>query len=157
MDFRNQIKINSSNEKYQQIANNVNKTLLNMHLSLDTILLYLEKFQKNTYAFFRGTQNNSSFKGKTFYPIPLLRHYALVANAEQHIQVAGRKVTAVDTNGAGDAFAGAFLYALNSGEDIQTAAELAILISSEVVSQFGPRLDVQDYAKLQATLKKEAV
>ena len=82
---------------------------------------------------------------------------ALVANAEQHIQVAGRKVTAVDTNGAGDAFAGAFLYALNSGEDIQTAAELAILISSEVVSQFGPRLDVQDYAKLQATLKKEAV
>ena len=54
---------------------------------------------------------------------------ALVANAEQHIQVAGRKVTAVDTNGAGDAFAGAFLYALNSGEDIQTAAELAILIS----------------------------
>ena len=82
---------------------------------------------------------------------------ALVANAEQHIQVAGRKVTAVDTNGAGDAFAGAFLYALNSGEDIQTATELAILISSEVVSQFGPRLDVQDYAKLQATLKKEAV
>ena len=82
---------------------------------------------------------------------------ALVANAEQHIQVAGRKVTAVDTNGAGDAFAGAFLYALNSGEDIQTAAELAILISSEVVSQFGPRLDVQDYAKLQATLKKETV
>ena len=82
---------------------------------------------------------------------------AIVSNTEQHIQVSGRKVTAVDTNGAGDAFAGAFLYALNSGEDIQTAAELAILISSEVVSQFGPRLDVQDYAKLQATLKKEAV
>jgi methyl-accepting chemotaxis protein len=49
-DFRNQIKINSSNEKYQQIANNVNKTLSNMHLSLDTILLYLEKFQKNDFT-----------------------------------------------------------------------------------------------------------
>ena len=73
---------------------------------------------------------------------------ALVYANGQTIQVAGREVTAVDTNGAGDAFAGAFLYALNAGKDLQTAAELAILISSQVVSQFGPRLDVADYAKL---------
>ena len=82
---------------------------------------------------------------------------ALVSNAKQHIQVSGRKVTAVDTNGAGDAFSGSFLYALNNGESLEQAAQLAILISSEVVAQFGPRLDVRDYAKLQATLQKEAV
>lgn len=82
---------------------------------------------------------------------------ALVADATQQVLIAGRQVNAVDTNGAGDAFAGAFLYALNAGENITRAAELAILISSEVVAQFGPRLDLADYAKLLQTFKEEQV
>ena len=80
---------------------------------------------------------------------------ALVSNQEHHFQVAGRKVTAVDANGAGDAFAGAFLYALNAGNSLETAAQLAILISSEVVSKFGPRLNVAEYANLLETFKKD--
>ena len=44
---------------------------------------------------------------------------------------------------------------LNNGENLQTAAQLAILISSEVVSKFGPRLDVAEYANLLETFKKE--
>lgn len=72
---------------------------------------------------------------------------ALIAQ-EETFQVPGRKVVAVDTNGAGDAFSGSFLYALNANLDLHSAAELAILISSQVVSQFGPRLDVADYVKL---------
>lgn len=72
---------------------------------------------------------------------------ALIAQ-EETFQVSGRKVVAVDTNGAGDAFSGSFLYALNANLDLHSAAELAILISSQVVSQFGPRLDVADYVKL---------
>lgn len=81
----------------------------------------------------------------------------LVSDATQQIQVAGRKVTAVDTNGAGDAFAGAFLYALNTGYDYTQAAELAILISSEVVAQYGPRLALADYATLLQSFKNEKV
>ncbi|MGT2584690.1 adenosine kinase [Acinetobacter baumannii] len=80
---------------------------------------------------------------------------ALVANPTHHFHVAGRHVEAVDTNGAGDAFAGAFLYALNHHEDLTAAAQLAILISSEVVSQFGPRLAINDYAKLLENFQKE--
>ncbi|AXQ22212.1 adenosine kinase [Acinetobacter wuhouensis] len=87
--------------------------------------------------------------------ITLSEKGALVSNQNNHFHVQGRKVAAVDANGAGDAFAGAFLYALNNGENLQTAAQLAILISSEVVSQFGPRLDVADYANLLETFKKE--
>ena len=87
--------------------------------------------------------------------ITLSEKGALVSNQNNHFHVQGRKVVAVDANGAGDAFAGAFLYALNNGENLQTAAQLAILISSEVVSQFGPRLDVADYANLLETFKKE--
>ena len=87
--------------------------------------------------------------------ITLSEKGAIVANTEQHIHVAGRKITAIDANGAGDAFAGSFLYALNSGLSLKLAAELAILISSEVVAQFGARLEVADYAKLLQNFQKE--
>lgn len=89
--------------------------------------------------------------------LKLLSHYvvitrsangAVIATSDEILHVAGRQVTAVDANGAGDAFAGAFLYGLNHGLTPQKAAELAILISSEVVAQFGPRLDNQQYADL---------
>lgn len=80
---------------------------------------------------------------------------ALIHNESNTFTVPGRKVIAVDTNGAGDAFSGAFLYALNAGHDYKSAAELAILISSEVVSQFGPRLAVEDYAVLLQSFQKE--
>ena len=82
---------------------------------------------------------------------------ALVADQKQQFVVQGREVVAHDTNGAGDAFSGAFLYALNAGQSLQSAAELAILISSEVVAKFGPRLDIAEYQNLLNTFKKECV
>lgn len=87
--------------------------------------------------------------------ITLSAEGAIVSSEQETIRVSGRAVTAVDANGAGDAFAGSFLYALNTGENLQTAAELAILISSEVVSQFGPRLANQDYAQLLTNFQKK--
>jgi len=80
---------------------------------------------------------------------------AILATAEQHLQVPGSSVIAVDANGAGDAFAGALLYAMNAGMDIKTAAELAILISSEVVANFGPRLTLEQYRQLLQKFKQE--
>ena len=87
--------------------------------------------------------------------ITLSAEGAIISSEQETIRVSGRAVTAVDANGAGDAFAGSFLYALNTGENLQTAAELAILISSEVVSQFGPRLANQDYAQLLTNFQKK--
>jgi sugar/nucleoside kinase (ribokinase family) len=91
--------------------------------------------------------------------ITLSAQGALISTPEHRFNVAGRAVHAVDTNGAGDAFAGAFLYGLNAGLGHERAAELAILISSQVVSQFGPRLNTADYALLlkQFQQQKEAV
>lgn len=82
---------------------------------------------------------------------------ALISNKVDTFTVPGRKVVAVDTNGAGDAFAGSFLYALNAGLNEKTAAKLAVLISSQVVSQFGPRLAVNQYAELLNTFNQDAV
>ncbi len=80
---------------------------------------------------------------------------ALIHHDGQTFNVPGRKVTAVDANGAGDAFAGAFLYAVNAGLGYKTAAELAILVSSEVVAKFGPRLDIDVYAQLLQNFQKD--
>ncbi|HOY22344.1 MAG TPA: adenosine kinase [Cellvibrio sp.] len=74
---------------------------------------------------------------------------ALIFDGNQLIQVAGNQVKAVDTNGAGDMFAGAFLYAIAQGKDYKTAGDFASLAASKVVSQFGPRLKAEQHAELK--------
>ncbi|MDT8398849.1 MAG: adenosine kinase [Pseudomonadales bacterium] len=76
---------------------------------------------------------------------------ALLFDGQQYIKTAPNKVTAVDTNGAGDMFAGAFLYAISSGHDFATAGKLASLAAATTVSNFGPRLSPD---KHQEILKK---
>jgi len=53
----------------------------------------------------------------------------------------GFKVEAVDTNGAGDSFAGAYLAAVTNGYTPEQGAKLATYVSSRVVSKFGPRFE----------------
>ncbi len=66
---------------------------------------------------------------------------ALVFDGTTFIDIAPYTAQAVDTNGAGDMFAGAFLYGLTQGHDYALAGKLASLASSKVVSKFGPRLE----------------
>ena len=58
------------------------------------------------------------------------------------------KVDAVDTTGAGDAFAGGFLHALGKGQSFPRAGQLATRIAAAVVSRYGPRLEAGDYRRL---------
>lgn len=74
---------------------------------------------------------------------------ALVFDGNQLIQVPGTPTTAVDTNGAGDMFAGAFLHAINHGKNFQTAAEFANKAAAKVVAQFGPRLKAEQHEELK--------
>ena len=66
---------------------------------------------------------------------------AVTWDGEKLHRVAAKPVEAVNTNGAGDMFAGAFLYALSRGESDLRATEFATLAAGEVVKYFGPRLD----------------
>jgi len=54
----------------------------------------------------------------------------------------------VDTTGAGDIFAGAFLYGLSRGKDFRASAELAHRSASLVVARFGARLTQRDVSRL---------
>lgn len=51
----------------------------------------------------------------------------------------------IDTNGAGDNYAGAFLYALTQQHTLPECGRLASEIAAQVIQQFGPRLASQDY------------
>lgn len=73
---------------------------------------------------------------------------ALLFDGEDYINIAAHSVKAVDTNGAGDMFAGAFLYALTQGKDFETAGRLASLASATVVSSFGPRLEAGQHREV---------
>jgi sugar/nucleoside kinase (ribokinase family) len=68
-------------------------------------------------------------------------------------QSKGVDAKAIDTNGAGDMFAGAFLYAITSGKSYAWAADLANDCASRVVGQFGPRLKVLDFDAIKAKFR----
>ena len=51
----------------------------------------------------------------------------------------------IDTNGAGDNFAGAFLYGLTKGLTNSDCVKLAGAVASQVVAQFGARLPLESY------------
>jgi sugar/nucleoside kinase (ribokinase family) len=65
-------------------------------------------------------------------------------------QSKGVEAKAIDTNGAGDMFAGAFLYAMTSGKSYAWAADLANDCAARVVAQFGPRLESSEFDVIKA-------
>ena len=73
---------------------------------------------------------------------------ALIYNGQQCLDIAPCKVDAIDTNGAGDMFAGAFLYAITHGYNYQQAGDLASAAAAQVVSQFGPRLKPEQHGEM---------
>lgn len=68
---------------------------------------------------------------------------ALVYDGTTLHDIAPHAVKAVDTNGAGDMFAGAFLYGITAGRSFAEAGRLASIAAATVVADFGPRLSAQ--------------
>lgn len=78
---------------------------------------------------------------------------AIIFDGDTFIDIEPYEVHAVDTNGAGDMFAGAFLYGITNGLGYAGAGKLASLASSRVVSQFGPRLKWHEVQEIKTGLK----
>ncbi len=77
---------------------------------------------------------------------------ALVFDGTEDIHVVTMPVEAVDTNGAGDLFAGAMLYGINHGMTYSDAAKLGCMASSTLVTQFGARLKREQVLKIKEQL-----
>ena len=74
---------------------------------------------------------------------------AIVFDGDSLSKIEPHRVQAVDTNGAGDMFAGAFLYAITRGEDFPTAGRFASVAAGNIVAQYGPRLAAADCLALR--------
>ena len=77
------------------------------------------------------------------FVITLGANGAIIFDGDTFIDIEPYKVQAIDTNGAGDLFAGAFMYGITNGHSFADSGKLASLASSKVVTQFGPRLEWQ--------------
>ena len=86
------------------------------------------------------------------FAITLGANGAMIYDGDTFINIEPYKVKALDTNGAGDMFSGAFLYGITHGHSYAEAGKLASLASSRVVSQFGPRLEPQQVKKVLGDL-----
>lgn len=65
---------------------------------------------------------------------------SLVFDGESFHTIPPEPVKPIDTVGAGDMYAGAFLYALTQGYSFLQGAKLASVASAYVVTQYGPRI-----------------
>ncbi len=107
---------------------------------------------------FTGTAgiNNARDKMKDFaktFVITLGKNGAIIWDGTMFIDIEPHSVTAVDSNGAGDMYAGAFLYGITNGMNYAGAGALASLASSKVVEQFGPRLSLAQTREVLKQIK----
>lgn len=65
---------------------------------------------------------------------------ATIATQSERIKIPGYPAKAIDTNGAGDLFAGAFLAELIQGKSLEQCGHTACRASAALVEQYGPRL-----------------
>ena len=79
---------------------------------------------------------------------------SVVVKDGAEIHADAEKITPVDTNGAGDMFAGSFMHAYLQNYDIQACAEFSNFASSKIVETFGPRLNADGYAEVANKLRK---
>jgi sugar/nucleoside kinase (ribokinase family) len=77
-----------------------------------------------------------------------------VITSDEIIHTPKVNIEPVDTNGAGDMFAGSFLYALLQNHDLKSCAEFANYGASKVVETFGPRLTHEGYREVLNNYKK---
>ena len=79
---------------------------------------------------------------------------SVVIKDSVEIYADAEKIIPVDTNGAGDMFAGSFMHAYLQNYDIQACAEFSNFASSKIVETFGPRLNTDGYEEVANKLRK---
>tara|TARA_B100000989_G_C19447436_1_gene430157 strand:+ start:45 stop:1046 length:1002 start_codon:yes stop_codon:yes gene_type:complete len=79
---------------------------------------------------------------------------SLVIKDRQEIFSPALTIEPVDTNGAGDMYAGSFMHAYLNGFDLLSCADFANFASSKIVETFGPRLTTDGYKEILKKLKK---
>lgn len=108
---------------------------------------------------FAGTENLEKaieFYKNQSYMIAITKgsEGSIIIKDGQEIFSPAVSISPVDTNGAGDMYAGSFMHAYLKGHSLQECAEFSNYASSKVVETFGPRLTPDGYAAVSNKLRK---
>ena len=82
---------------------------------------------------------------------------SLVYNGNEFAHILPYKTNVLDTVGAGDIFAGVFLYAITQGYNYFSAADFANYAASKVVAKYGPRLTHHEIDDVRSLLSNQAI
>ncbi len=66
-------------------------------------------------------------------------HDVALVQGDHSVQVPVRKVTPVDTTGAGDQFAAGFLYGVATGASLEVSGRMGCIAAAEVITHYGAR------------------
>lgn len=86
------------------------------------------------------------------FVITLGKNGAIIYDGDTFIDIEPYRTVSIDSNGAGDMFAGAFIYGITNGHSYASSGKLASMASSKIVSQFGPRLKWHEAKELLGRL-----
>lgn len=117
---------------------------------------------ENEATLFTNTENLSQAKeelkkfARTFV-VTMGDKGAFIYNGHEFMHVPANKVSVIDTVGAGDIFAGTFLYAITHGHGYFEAGSLANYAASKVVTKYGPRLNQQEVNDVREIITKQPV
>lgn len=78
---------------------------------------------------------------------------ALLFDGQNNIEIPAESVTPVDSNGAGDIYAGTFLYGLTHGMSFGDCGKMAGAAATELVQHFGARLPSESLQAIGRTFK----
>lgn len=82
---------------------------------------------------------------------------AWVAHRGEVLHIPAPSVNVVDTTGAGDMFAGGFLYGLTHGYSLETCGRLATLLASDTITHMGVRLSKDIPLRAKTLLAQQRV
>lgn len=80
---------------------------------------------------------------------------AFIYDGNDFQQIPAYRVPVIDTVGAGDVFAGTFLYCITHGYTYFEACEFANYAASKVVAKFGPRLNQQEIEEIRSLMSNQ--
>ncbi|MCP4608438.1 MAG: adenosine kinase [Planctomycetes bacterium] len=80
------------------------------------------------------------------------KHGSMISFNGEITRIAPNRVSAVDTTGAGDAYAAGLLYGITRGHTVRESGTIASLFSAQVVTQIGPRYNGDIQPELQKLL-----
>ncbi len=88
------------------------------------------------------------------FVITLSNRGSLIFDGQHSHHVAAYTTSALDTTGAGDVFAGAYLYGLINDFNPKIAGDIASLAAAKIVTKFGPRLNTEEVKNIKQHVNK---